>query len=566
MAGFSNVLKKNKKGYQPLLKRKDWPVVRLSKNRKAFIHEVAQDALNEIYSVRSDKLSLIEDLELTLYREQLRIKQNPWKVDPEDERDFWKGIKQSLVGLQAKAKEEKEQEIHGVLETIVSRYSEEIAGNFRPSRYHLARRLVTFGFARLLNASRIKRFGAFWTGKLTLRDKIHIRGEIDMLRELSTKGTIIIVPTHFSNLDSVLIGWIIQSLGLPPFIYGAGLNLFNISVFAYFMNSLGAYKVDRRKKNLPYLETLKSYSKLAIRDGCHSLFFPGGTRSRSGQIESQLKLGLLSSAMEAQRILYETGQGDQNKIFIVPVVINYHFVLEAPSLINDYLKRSGQERYYVENDRFSNSLKILTFLFKFFTKGSDISVNIGEPMDLLGNKVDSDGNSYDKQGRIIKTKEYFTSPQGIIARDRQREGEYTRKLSKIIVESFYKINRVFSSHLVAFVAFEMLKRKHKKVDLYNLLRLPEDEQSIEYASFRATCNNVREQIFYLKEKGKIDVADHLTREIDEVIGHGLYNVGMYHDKRPLLKTKKGNIITKDLNTLFYYHNRLEGYDLDQYIG
>src|SRR5204863_9543615 len=59
----------------------------------------------------------------------------------------------------------------------------------------------------------------------------------------------ILVPTHFSNLDSILIGWIIHAMGLPAFIYGAGLNLFNIKIFAYFMNSLGAYKVDRRKKD-----------------------------------------------------------------------------------------------------------------------------------------------------------------------------------------------------------------------------------------------------------------------------------------------------------------------------
>ena len=86
------------------------------------------------------------------------------------------------------------------------------------------------------------------------------------------------VPTHFSNLDSILIGWVIHVLGLPPFIYGAGLNLFNIKILAYFMNSLGAYKVDRRKKNPIYLEALKSYSNLAIQEGAHSLFFPGGTR------------------------------------------------------------------------------------------------------------------------------------------------------------------------------------------------------------------------------------------------------------------------------------------------
>ncbi len=70
------------------------------------------------------------------------------------------------------------------------------------------------------------------------------------------------------------------------------------------MNSLGAYKVDRRKKNVPYLETLKFYSMLAVQKGAHSIFFPGGTRSSSGMMEKHLKLGLFSSTIEAQRNLY----------------------------------------------------------------------------------------------------------------------------------------------------------------------------------------------------------------------------------------------------------------------
>jgi glycerol-3-phosphate O-acyltransferase len=108
------------------------------------------------------------------------------------------------------------------------------------------------------------------------------------------------------------------------------------------MNSLGAYKVDRRKKNLIYLESLRTYSSIALRYGCHSLFFPGGTRSRSGKIETRLKLGLLGTALEAQRINYQKHErGRHNKIFVVPVVTNYNFVLEAPSLIRSYLEFKG---------------------------------------------------------------------------------------------------------------------------------------------------------------------------------------------------------------------------------
>jgi glycerol-3-phosphate O-acyltransferase len=400
------VEKKNKnKKYKPILEAiPDWPVYKLSKNRKEFIEEVAQRAYERIKSLRPTPKQLVDELEATVYREQQRMKRNRWRVDPEDEPKFWAKVKEDLNNIATKTPEEQEPVADFILKRIVSRYADEIAGNFKPSQYRLTREIVKFWFARLLNGARVKKFGAFWRNQYTLRDKIHIVGKVKLLRKLARKGTVVMVPTHFSNLDSILIGWVIHSLGLPAFIYGAGLNLFNLKIFAYFMNSLGAYKVDRRKKNTPYLETLKLYSTIALEKGAHSLFFPGGTRSRSGMIEKQLKLGLLGSTIEAQRNLYmqEKPGETAGKIFIVPVTLNYHFVLEAPDLVEEYLSSKGQDKYMPEQDRYG-SWQLIQFLFKFFTKGSSISVSIGRGLDIMGNYVDEDGNSIDEHGRVIDT-------------------------------------------------------------------------------------------------------------------------------------------------------------------
>lgn len=568
-------IKKTSKGYAPILpRRKQWPVVQLSKNQKRFIEKVILRGMSRVNEESPTLESLIDELETALYQERLRIRQNPWAVDPDDEEVFWKRVKGRLVDISASQLPEKEQqqEAQRILYDIVSRYANEIASKFKPSYYRFARNVVTFGFARLLNASRVKGFRSLFSTKYSLRDKIKITGEVDHLRSLARQGTIVMVPTHFSNLDPILIGWVIHELGLPPFIYGAGLNLFNIGIFAYFMNSLGAYKVDRRKKNKIYIETLKAYSAEALQQGIHSLFFPGGTRSRSGRIEEKLKLGLLSTAMEAQRLHYEhsdrTGIPAEcppaEKIFVVPVVLNYHFVLEAPSLIRNYLHIEGQERYYVENDEYATSGKIIKFLIKFFTKGSDISVSFGRGMDLLGNFVDDEGRSLDKHGNFISMREYFCSG-GKITQDKQREGEYTRMLSEAILKSYYRNNQVFTSHLVTFVAFEMLRNKYQNQDLYNLLRIPEEDLVIPYEQFREVCHMVREEIFRLYRMDRLKISSHLEYDIDEAIQHGINNAGMYHARRPLLKNKKGDIITMDLNTLFYYHNRLEGYSLDKII-
>jgi glycerol-3-phosphate O-acyltransferase len=322
--------------------------------------------------------------------------------------------------------------------------------------------MVTIGFSRLLNAARLRSFKGLFKGNLTLQDKINIVGENEHVRKLARIGTIVMVPTHFSNLDSITIGFVIHTLGLPPFIYGAGLNLFNISIIAYFMNSLGAYKVDRRKKNMIYLETLKMYSNIALQKGCHSLFFPGGTRSRSGKLESKLKLGLLSTAMEAQRINFlKAGNGKPVKIFVVPVVLNYNFVLEAAGMISDYLSQKGQERFYIESDQFSSSYKILKFLIQFFTRSADMSVSVGRGMDLVGNYVDDEGNSLDRHGNIIQIEDYFKI-HGTINENSQREGEYTRMLSDKLVTEYHKLARCSASHLAAFTAFEHFRKVFKQ--------------------------------------------------------------------------------------------------------
>ncbi|MDX1627095.1 MAG: 1-acyl-sn-glycerol-3-phosphate acyltransferase [Fulvivirga sp.] len=553
-----------RKSYKPILPgTDDWPVVQLSKNRKAFIQEVIEASHQNICERNNGKTDLREEIEYTFYKEKLRIKQNPWRVDPPDEIKFWKEIKDELVGLAGNEQtRDKEEEL---IRKIVSRYAHEIAGNFKKSRYQLARELVKFGFARLLNATRVKRFGAFFRNEYTLRDKIQVTGKTKQLRKLAKLGTVVMVPTHFSNLDSILIGWVIHVIGLPAFIYGAGLNLFNIKILAYFMNSLGAYKVDRRKKNPIYLETLKTYSRLAIEHGAHSLFFPGGTRSRSGKIETQLKLGLLGTAMEAQRNIFKKyPDKDGKKIFIVPVTLNYNFVLEAPALIDEYLERKGQERYYAESDEYSTSYKMIKFLIKFFTKGSDISVSIGRGLDLLGNYVDNEGRSIDKQGRFIDTRDYFTS-NGSINIDNQREQEYTRQLSEVIVSEYHRINRVFASHLVAFVAFRIWRQRYHKFDLYEFLRIPEEELSIDYEEFKEAFKKCRKKVMKLKKNNKVNIASHLKGKLDEVIDLGIQNVGMYHARRPLIKDKSGMIKTNDLNTLYYYHNRMDGYDLEKYI-
>jgi glycerol-3-phosphate O-acyltransferase len=94
----------------------------------------------------------------------------------------------------------------------------------------------------------------------SLATRLRIVGEVDQLQKLSKKGTILMVPTHLSNIDSILVGWVLHLMNLPPFAYGAGLNLFSNPMLAFSMSRLGAYTVDRQKSSALYKATLKNYS------------------------------------------------------------------------------------------------------------------------------------------------------------------------------------------------------------------------------------------------------------------------------------------------------------------
>jgi len=43
------------------------------------------------------------------------------------------------------------------------------------------------------------------------------------------------------------------------------------------------------------------------------------------------------------------------------------------------------------------------------------------------------------------------------------------------------------------------------------------------------------------------------------------HMGTFHVRKPLRFTKKGQIVSESFKTLYFYHNRLENYDIEQKI-
>ncbi len=549
--------------YPPIIERKeDWPIYRLSQMRDQFIDEIVEHSTETLEQRHRKNL---EDLLLkTIYDERIRITEKPWKVDPPNERSFWNKISKRLIKKSLdKADDSKAQQTNKeILERIVRRYAEEIVGTFQISTFKFAQRFLTALFNRLFNAAVDRSIMSLWRGRKQLYERINVTGDVERARKLFQHGTVVVVPTHFSNLDSILVGYVMdQVMGMPSFSYGAGLNLYNFGPAAYFMNRLGAYRVDRRKGNAVYKHTLKTMSFLSIKKGVNSLFFPGGTRSRSGELETDLKLGLLGTTVEAQRAL--SAEGSDKKVFIVPMVIGYNFVLEAPYLIDEHLQVTGKENYIRLRDQGTSIRGWISYFWRYFSTVNDITLTVCKPMDVLGNFVDDQGNSFDRHGRRIDISDYFRDGSGAINFDLQREEEYTKVLARRIVERYHKDNVVLASHLLAFAVFEILLLKNPKLDLYGILRLPPEDFAFGVETVEYVIGQIQTKLHVLAEQGRITLSDEVQQSAGAVIQIGLRSLGIFHKKKVLKLTPESTLVCEDFRTLYYYHNRLLHYDLER---
>lgn len=514
---------------------------------------ILADVVSKTYETfSSSQLDLL--LGEALYSERFRLKRDQPNLftrrRTQEDRALWNRIQDGLLHSSV------EVDRKALLRAVVKHYVEEIGGHFDPSVYRLATHAVPWGMSWLLNAASVRRFLP-WGMTESLASRLEVLGEVSHLQKLANRGTILLVPTHQSNIDSVLIGYLIYLMSLPPFSYGAGLNLFSNPVLSFFMSRLGAYTVDRKKNNGIYKEALKNYSVRILREGVHSIFFPGGGRSRSGAIESKLKLGLLGTGLEAQLQNLRDGVEKPN-VYIVPMVVSYHFVLEASSLIEDYLAESGKHRFIITDDESWQPRKVLNFFWKFFSSQSAVIARIGKPLDIFGNFVDEDGRSMGPNGTTINPVRWLTT-NGVLRAEAQRDQEYTRELGARLVDRFHEGNTVLTSHLVAYSFFEALRKKYPDLDLYRFLRLSVAQRSMPYSEFLIYAESFHRLVRAAADRGELFLSRDLqTSDTQHWVKNGIQQLGLLHDAA-VVKVREEAVWTEDMNLLYYYRNRLCGY-------
>ena len=461
--------------------------------------------------------------------------------------DRWRDLSRRLLSM---SEEDKQSE----LRSLVRYYGRDVVGSFDPRVYKFATGVGPSLLGVLFSPMSSLRDGM--TALKNLDQRIHADGAIDLARACAERGTIVVTPTHSSNMDSPAIGFGLMRAGLPPTTYGAGKNLFSNPFTSFFMRNLGAYRVDRRLRFGLYKDVLKEYSTVLLEHGYHSLFFPGGTRCRSNIVEKHLKLGLLGTTVTAYKNQVREGMPNK-RLYIIPATINYRLVLEAETLIDDYLAEVGKSRYIIDDDEFSRVGRIVEFFRKILAHEGSVVVRFGRPLDPFGNDITDDGESIDRAGRIVDPASFVRGAEGEVTDDDQRDAEYTRALGRRLAEVYPKLTVLHSTHLLARAVYDAISRAAGTRDVYRLLRASSHQLAVPVDVAIAGVEQLRTRLrdnpaFGAEHPQFIDQSS--ASKVDDAF-RGLSS---YHTRPILERGRSGGNDTfdvKDVKLLYYYQNR-----------
>lgn len=509
-----------------------------------------RSASESVQRARTGEEALEETLNDCLYHAERRARAHP--LDDAEAR--------VLDGAREAIQSQDPARLEAATYALCEHYASEIGGHFDPRMFAVASWLAPGFLSLLLSATTLPRLVLEGLKREDLDTRLVIGGAVEQIARLARVGTLVCTPTHASHMDSLVVGYALQRIGLPRFIYGAGKNLFANPLLGFFLQHLGTYKVDRLKDEQLYKRTLKNYCVATLTRRLGNIFFPGGTRSRSGAIEQELKLGLLGSGLEAY-ILNLQADRDHPHMFIVPTTISYQVVLEAETLIDDYLRDEGQSRYIIDDDEVSRPARVAQFVTALLSMDGQIHVRFGRALDPFGNEVDDDGRSCDPHGRVVDARRYVFDADGHPGHDPARDRQYTRELGAAIVDRLHRNNTVLPTHLTCLAVMQAFAEQSGERDLYRVLRSRHVREGLDAAALAERVERLLGMLRQRRQAGQLQLAAGLGVDAASIVASAARALGRYHAPAPL-ERRGDRIHVGNPALVYYYRNRLAGYGLD----
>jgi len=326
------------------------------------------------------------------------------------------------------------------------------------------------------------------------------------IREASNTGPIILVPSHKSHMDYIIISSLFYANKIiPPHIL-AGSNLTFFPMGKIFRRS-GAFFMRRTFKGLNlYAAVFKQYVKTLVNEGYSIEVFIEGTRSRTGKVISP-KMGIVKYLIEA------VDEGYNKDLVFVPMTVNYDRVLEE----NSYLKEiRGREKKTESTSGFFKSSSLIKKRY------GNVYMAFNEPFTLS------------------EAREYLLNKKGISSSDELivELGNYIiNKINEVVVATPFALTtaailnttaRGFSRDVIK-DRFMLLLAYLRKTDF----RLSEELENDE------NVDGLIDEVFLSYSK------DDIIREVDihggeEGAASGLFNID--HEQRGRINIYKNTIM------------------------
>ena len=159
-------------------------------------------------------------------------------------------------------------------------------------------------------------------------------GRVDAaLASIDPRATVIFVMNHRSNMDYVLVTWLVANRSAISYAVGEWARVWPLSAM---IRAMGAYFIRRGSRNTLYRRVLARYVQMATDEGTTQAIFPEGGLSLDGRV-GQAKMGLLSYIYAGF-----DPRGARDVIF-VPVGLAYDRVLEDRLLTSAHVE--GTRRF-----------------------------------------------------------------------------------------------------------------------------------------------------------------------------------------------------------------------------
>lgn len=189
---------------------------------------------------------------------------------------------------------------------------------------------------------------------------------LERVREAGKSSSLVLIPSHKSHVDYLILSYLFYHYGLVPPHIAAGVNLSFFPMGPIFRRS-GAFFIRRSFKGEElYPIVFREYLIQLMSQGYPIEFFIEGTRSRTGKLIKP-RYGMLEMILSA----YTSGRVDE--ISIVPISVGYEKIIEAASYKKEIL---GAEK---KKESLAGLLKTPKFLASRYGR---LNVQFGEPITL----------------------------------------------------------------------------------------------------------------------------------------------------------------------------------------